>query len=306
MIFDTCAKFAEYGFNKSHSAPYALLTYQTAYMKANYPVEFLAASMTLDMGNTDKLAEFRAEAERLAIKVEPPSINRSGVEFEVEGNTIYYALAALRGVGRQAIDTVLAARGESPFTDLADFGRRSNPRAINKRVLESLAAAGAFDTIEPNRARAFAVVDAVLATAQRTQDNATLGQSELFSGPTSSAPMVVPAVEPWLPAERLQREYEAVGFFLTGHPLDDYAAALKRLRVQSWAEFSRAVKAGASAGRVAGTVESRAPSGAPRPATRWGSSACPIQPAITRRCCFRKAWRNTATCSSPAPRCCCS
>ncbi len=112
VIFDTCAKFAEYGFNKSHSAPYALLTYQTAYMKANYPVEFLAASMTLDMGNTDKLAEFRAEAVRLGIKVEPPSINRSDVEFEVEGNTIYYALAALRGVGRQAVQSILDARGE--------------------------------------------------------------------------------------------------------------------------------------------------------------------------------------------------
>ena len=141
VIFDTCAKFAEYGFNKSHSAPYALLTYQTAYMKANYPVEFMAASMTLDMGNTDKLAEFRDEAERLGIKVEPPSVNRSGVEFEVDGNTIHYALAALRGVGRQAVETIIAARGERAFADLSDFGRRINPRAVNKRVLESLAAA---------------------------------------------------------------------------------------------------------------------------------------------------------------------
>src|SRR5580704_10694657 len=109
-IFDACAKFAEYGFNKSHSAPYALLTYQTAYLKANNPVEFLAASMTLSMDNTDKLAEFRAEAERLGIKVEPPSINRSGEEFDVEGNTIHYALAALRGVGRQAVESVIATR----------------------------------------------------------------------------------------------------------------------------------------------------------------------------------------------------
>ncbi|MGA9324369.1 MAG: DNA polymerase III subunit alpha, partial [Xanthobacteraceae bacterium] len=120
-IFEACAKFAEYGFNKSHSAPYALLTYQTAYLKANYPVEFLAASMTLSMGNTDKLAEFRAEAERIAIKVEPPSINRSGVEFDVAGNTIHYARAALRGVGRQAVESIIAARGERPFTDLGDF-----------------------------------------------------------------------------------------------------------------------------------------------------------------------------------------
>jgi DNA polymerase-3 subunit alpha len=256
-IFDTCAKFAEYGFNKSHSAPYALLTYQTAYMKANYPVEFLAASMTLEMGNTDKLAEFRAEAERLGIRVEPPSISRSAVEFEVAGNTIYYALAALRGVGRQAVESVVAARGERPFADLVDFGRRINPRAVNKRVLESLVAAGAFDAIESNRAAAFAAVNRLLATAQRTQDDAALGQSELFGGGGGAAPIVVPSIEPWLPAERLQREYEAVGFFLTGHPLDDYATALKRLRVQSWSEFARAVKSGTGAGRVAGTVIAR-------------------------------------------------
>ncbi len=256
-IFDTCAKFAEYGFNKSHSAPYALLTYQTAYMKANYPVEFLAASMTLAMGDTDKLAEFRAEAERLGIKVEPPSVNRSGVEFDVDGNTIHYALAALRGVGRQAVDSIIAARAERPFTGLGDLAARINPRAVNKRVLESLVAAGAFDPIEGNRARAFAAVDAMLGTAQRTHEDAVIGQSELFGGAAAPAPIMLPEVEPWLPAERLQREFEAVGFFLSGHPLDDYAAALKRLRVQSWAEFTRAVKAGAGAGRVAGTVVAR-------------------------------------------------
>ena len=176
-IFDLLARFADYGFNKSHAAAYALVAYQTAYMKANYPVEFMAASMTLDMGNTDKLAEFRDEAERLGIKLEPPSINRSDIEFEVEGNTIYYALAALRGVGRQAVESIVAARGERAFADLADFGGRINPRALNKRVLESLAAAGAFDCIEPNRARAFAAVDAILATAQRTQDDIARGQS---------------------------------------------------------------------------------------------------------------------------------
>jgi len=213
--------------------------------------------MTLDMGNTDKLAEFRDEAERLGIKLEPPSINRSDIEFEVEGNTIYYALAALRGVGRQAVESIVAARGERAFADLADFGCRINPRALNKRVLESLGAAGAFDCVEPNRARAFAAVDAILATAQRTQDDIARGQSELFGAATAHSPIAISAMEPWLPAERLQREYDAIGFFLSGHPLDDYAAALKRLRVQSWGEFSRAVKNGVGAGRVAGTVVSR-------------------------------------------------
>jgi DNA polymerase-3 subunit alpha len=256
-IFDLLERFAEYGFNKSHAAAYALVAYQTAFMKANYPVEFLAATMTLDMGNTDKLAEFRAEAERLGIAVDPPSINRSAVDFEVDGNTIIYALAALKGVGKQAVEAIIAARSTREFADLADFTARVNPRAVNKRVLESLAAAGAFDAFEKNRARVFAVIDVVLARAQRAHETAAIGQSELFGGGATREQIVLPQVEPWLPAERLRREYEAVGFFLSGHPLDDYAAVLKKLRVQPWAEFARAVKAGATAGRVAATVVSR-------------------------------------------------
>jgi len=256
-IFELLERFADYGFNKSHAAAYALVAYQTAYMKANYPVEFLAASMTLDMNNTDKLAEFRAEAERLGIKIIPPSVNRSGVEFDVAGNTIHYALAALKGVGRQAVETVVTARRERPFADISDFAGRMNPRAVNKRVLESLVAAGAFDDLERDRARAFAAVDAVLAAAQRAHEAATLGQSELFGGPSAREPLAIPASQPWLSAERLQREYDAIGFFLTGHPLDEYAPLLRGLSVQSWADFSRSVKAGVTAGRVAATVVSR-------------------------------------------------
>src|SRR2546429_246611 len=170
-IFELLARFADYGFNKSHAAAYALVAYQTAFMKANYPVEFLAASMTLDMGNTDKLSEFRAEAERLGVKVEAPSVNRSGVDFEVEGSTVHYALAALKGVGRQAVEAIIQARGERPFADLSDFAARIKPHAVNKRVLESLAAAGAFDALEPNRARGFSAVDPMLAGAPRTPDD---------------------------------------------------------------------------------------------------------------------------------------
>jgi len=257
-IFEACAKFAEYGFNKSHSAPYALITYQTAYMKANHPVEFLAASMTYDMANTDKLSEFRAEAQRLGVKVEPPSINRSAVQFEVENGTIHYALAALKGVGTQAVEAIVEARGQRPFADVTDFAGRVNPRAINKRVLESLAAAGAFDALEQNRARVHAGVDAILAAAQRRHEDAELGQSELFGGAMAREQIPLPAVQAWLPAERLQREFEAIGFFLSGHPLDDYAAILERLKVQRWSAFCNSVKQGATAGRVAGTVVSRA------------------------------------------------
>jgi DNA polymerase-3 subunit alpha len=257
QIFELLERFADYGFNKSHAAAYALVAYQTAYMKANHPVEFIAASMTLDMGNTDKLAEFRAEAVRLGIKVEPPSVNRSGVEFDVAGNAIYYALAALKGVGRQAVEAIVAARADHPFTDLADFARRINPRAVTKRVLERLAAAGAFYCFERERERAVAAVDVILAAAQRAHESATVGQNELFGGPAAREALAIPAAAPWLPAERMQKEYDAIGFFLTGHPLDDYAPLLKGLRLQSWGELARAVKAGATAGRVAATVVSR-------------------------------------------------
>ncbi len=256
-IFELLERFADYGFNKSHAAAYALVAYQTAYMKANYPVEFIAASMTLDMGNTDKLSEFRAEAERIGIKVDPPSINRSDVAFEVDGNTIIYALAALKGVGREAVKSIIAARANGPFADLADFAARINPRAVNKRVLESLAQAGAFDEFDKNRARVLAAVEKVMGIAQRTHETEAVGQNDFFGGSGKAEPIALPQVEPWLPAEKLRREYEAVGFFLSGHPLDDYTAVLKKLRVQSWAEFSRAVKNGATAGKVAGTVVSR-------------------------------------------------
>ena len=257
-IFELLAKFADYGFNKSHAAAYALVSYHTAYMKAHYPVEFIAASMTLDLNNTDKLSEFRSEAQRLGIKVEAPNINRSGPTFEVGDGTIYYALAALKGVGPQAIELIVEERSKTgAFTSLADFAARVSPRAVNKRIIESLAAAGAFDSLEPNRARVFAGADAILAACQRSHEAATSGQNDMFGSASDAPSIVLPQIEPWLPAERLRREYDAIGFFLSGHPLDDYATVLKRLRVQSWAEFSRAVKTGATAGKVAATVVSR-------------------------------------------------
>jgi DNA polymerase-3 subunit alpha len=261
-IFDLLAKFADYGFNKSHAAAYALVSYQTAYLKANYPVEFLAASMTLELDNTDKLSEFRREAERLGIKVEAPSINRSGVVFEVhydgeEQGVIRYALAALKGVGRQAVEGLVAARGEKPFRDLEDFARRFNPRLVNKRTLEALIAAGAFDALEPDRARAFAAIDAIMAVAAQAAEEIASGQGDLLGGAAAPQPLRIPPYEPWLPAQRLQKEYDAAGFFLTGHPLDEYGALLEKLRVQRWSDFARAVRGGASMGRLAATVLDR-------------------------------------------------
>ena len=260
-IFDACAKFAEYGFNKSHSAPYALITYQTAYLKANYPAEFMAASLTLDSGNTDKIAEFRREAIRLGVPVEVPSVNRSGVGFDVapggDKGRILYSLAALRGVGGAAVEHLVDARGDKPFRDLADFGRRINPKVVNKRVLESLIAAGALDELEPDRARLTAGVDRILGMATHVQESAAVGQSDMFGGAEDRQPLLLPVVDPWLAAEKLKREYDAVGFYLSAHPLDEYAAVLAKMRVQGWAEFSESVRRGASAGRLAATVTSK-------------------------------------------------
>ena len=258
-IFDLLAKFADYGFNKSHAAAYAVVAYQTAYLKANFPVEFLAASMTLDMGNTDKLSEFRRDAERLGIKVLPPAINRSGVEFDVANGAIHYALGAIKGVGRAAVESVVTARqAAGPFKDLADFARRIDTKLVNRRTIEALIAAGAMDALEPERARAMAAIDGMLALSNRTREAALGGQSELFGGGMVQEAFRIPPVEPWAPAERLRREHDAVGFFLSGHPLDEYEHVLKRLRVQRFADFAQTVRAnGTSVAKVAASVIDR-------------------------------------------------
>ncbi len=154
QIFEQAEKFAGYGFNKGHAAAYAQVAYQTAFLKANYPVEFLAASMTLDIGNTDRLNIFRQEAQRLGVKVAPPDINRSEAVFacDAAANAVFYALAAVKGVGRQAMDHVAEERrANGPFKSLSDFARRVDPRLVNKRAFDNLARAGAFDSLNPNR-----------------------------------------------------------------------------------------------------------------------------------------------------------
>ncbi|CAG1010992.1 MAG: DNA polymerase III subunit alpha [Rhizobiaceae bacterium] len=259
FIFDLLAKFADYGFNKSHAAAYAIVSYQTAYLKAHYPVEFLAASMTLDMSNTDKLADFRQDAMRLGIEVVPPSVTTSHRAFEVGDNRIYYSLAALKGVGEAAVDHIVAKRAERPFGSLADFCERVDPRIVGKRVFESLIAAGALDCFGYDRAQMMAGVERMTALASRAQEDANSGQSDIFGlAAAGSAPTLhLPQAESWLPAETLHREFQTVGFYLSAHPLDEYRTALARMRVQSWAEFSAAVKRGATAGRLAGTVTTK-------------------------------------------------
>lgn len=258
-IFEACAKFAEYGFNKSHSAPYAYISYQTAWLKANHPVEFIAASMSLDMGNTDKLQMFRREAQRLGITIVRPSINASGIDFAVKEGVILYSLAALKNVGQGAIDHLVEARkADGPFTSLGDFARRINPHVLNKRALESLVKAGAFDPLHSDRARVFDGLEALLAMASRTSEEAEIGQHDLFGGALSvPEDVVLPQREPWLPMERLAQEFEAVGFYLSGHPLDDYMKPLANLGVDTFASFREKALKGATAGKLAGTVTHR-------------------------------------------------
>jgi DNA polymerase-3 subunit alpha len=255
-IFELVAKFAGYGFNKSHAAGYALIAYQTAYLKANYPTEFLAASMTLDMGNADKLSGFAQDARRLGLRIEPPAINRSEVDFLPGDGAIRYSLAALKNVGRQAVEHLTEEReARGPFRDVSDFARRINPRLINKRALETLAAAGALDELRIDRATAFANVDRIIAAGNRSVEATAEGQDDLFSGAEQVPPPIeLRPAKPWVPTDRLSREFEAVGFFLTGHPLDDYHDVLEALGAEKWVEFAAKARTRRVVGTLAGTV----------------------------------------------------
>lgn len=258
-IFDLLAKFADYGFNKSHAAAYALVSYQTAYLKAHYPVEFLAASMTYDMSNTDKLNDFRHEAERLGIKVTPPSVQTSFRVFEVGDNEIYYSLAAIKGVGEPAVDHIVACRGDRPFENLEDFCERTDPRIVNRRVWESLTNAGALDCFGIAREALIAGLDTIIARSQRLAEDQSSGQIDIFgmvSGPREA--LLLPQATPWIGAEKLHREFQSVGFYLSAHPLDEYKALLEKMRVQKWSAFAASVlKRKSGAGRLAGTVNAK-------------------------------------------------
>ena len=258
QIFEQAAKFAGYGFNKGHAAAYAQVAYQTAYLKANYPVEFLAASMTLDIGNTDRLNVFRQEAQRLGVRVLQPDVNRSEAVFtcDAEAGVVYYALAAVKGVGRQAMDAVVAERVQNgPFTSPADFARRVDPKLVNKRAFESLARAGAFDALNPNRRQMVESSDVLLSSAQRNAREREVGQATLFGGPAEASEDVrLAPVADWLAHERLSEEFSAMGFYLTGHPLDAYEAALKRLGAVSYASLAEDRRRSGFKAVLAGTM----------------------------------------------------
>ena len=255
-IFELVDKFAGYGFNKSHAAAYAVLAYQTAYLKANHPVEFIAASMSLDMGNTEKLNIYAQETRNNDIEILPPCVNNSYPDFIPDGQGIRYSLAALKNVGRSAVEHICQERLENgEFKTLADFAGRINPKFVNKRALETLAAAGAFDALHPNRAEVHGNVEMIAAQAQRMAADRLAGQNDLFAsgdGEAGGTSLDIKPVGRWLPSDQLAHEFDAVGFFLSGHPLDEYSDALAALGVVSWAAFEQ--EGTAKSGLLAGTA----------------------------------------------------
>ncbi|MDX2238168.1 MAG: DNA polymerase III subunit alpha [Hyphomonadaceae bacterium] len=241
-IFDLVAEFAGYGFNKSHAAAYAVIAYQTAYLKANYPVAFVAASMSLDLSNSDKLASFHQDARRIGVTVLAPDINASLADFSVEahgdGLAVRYALGAVRNVGLAAMESLAAERARGgPFKSLHDFAERLDAKTVNRRQLENLAKAGAFDALEPERARAFAAAEVIAQEAARAAEARASAQASLFGAEEPAVRAVMPKAPAWSAQERLDYERESVGFYLSGHPLSAFYADAPSGKFMTYADI---------------------------------------------------------------------
>ncbi len=238
-LFDLMAKFAEYGFNKSHSAAYAMITYQTAYCKAHFPRAFMAAHLSANLADTDKIAGYIAECRALGIAVRPPAINTSGVSFTLEDDAIRFGLAAIKNIGVGLVEGILAARAQGgPFTDLFDFCRRTATLNVNRRALEVLIKAGAFDGLGPSRAVLLASSDDALAEAQRAARDAEMGQLALFGDDPVATKAVWRQVPDWPESDKLGYERETLGFYVSGHPLTQYAERLDRFATCRIADLS--------------------------------------------------------------------
>ncbi|MDP3960321.1 MAG: DNA polymerase III subunit alpha, partial [Pseudorhodobacter sp.] len=257
-VFDLLEKFANYGFNKSHAAAYGVVSYQTAWLKANHPVEFMAAVMNGDIHQTDKLAVYKREVDKLGLRTVPPSVNHSLATFTVADGAVVYALGALKGVGVEAMQAIVAARAGQPFTSLFDLARRADLKRVGKRALEMLARAGAFDSLDANRARVFEALDALVAYSAAAHEARASAQVSLFG--EAGADLPEPRLanrDDWPPAERLGEEHQAIGFYLTGHPLDDYMAALRRRAVLTLSEIRLRAEGMPVLAKIAGSVAGR-------------------------------------------------
>ena len=257
-VFDLLEKFANYGFNKSHAAAYAVVSYQTAWLKANHPVEFMAAVMNCDIHLTDKLAVYMREVDKLGIKTVAPCVNASLATFSVKDGAVVYALGALKGVGVEAMKLIVEGRGTKPFATLYDLARRVDLKRVGKRPMEMLARAGAFDVLDPNRARVFEGLDALVAYSAATHEARNSSQVSLFGEAGADLPEPrLAGRDDWLPVERLSQEHLAIGFYLSGHPLDDYMVPLKRKGVLTLTELTLAAQNGAMVAKIAGSISSK-------------------------------------------------
>ena len=258
-VFDLLEKFANYGFNKSHAAAYAVVSYQTAWLKANHPVEFMAGVMNCDIHLTDKLGTYFQEVKKgLGIDYVPPCVNRSQATFDVAGGKLVYALGALKNVGVEAMKLIVEGRGAKPFATLFDVARRVDLKRVGKRPLEMLARAGAFDVLDPNRRRVFESLDPLVSYSAAIHEQKSSSQVSLFGEAGDDLPEPrLPRCDDWLPAERLAEEFKAIGFYLSGHPLDDYLPALKRKQVLTLDEVAAKAERGPFIGRMAGVVAGR-------------------------------------------------
>ena len=252
-VFDLLEKFANYGFNKSHAAAYAVVSYQTGWLKANHPVEFMAGVMNCDIHLTDKLSVYADEVRRgLDIEIVPPCVNRSDATFTVDQGRLVYGLGALKNVGSDAMRLIVEARGKKPFVTLFDFARRVDLKRVGKRPLEMLARAGAFDELDVNRRRVFDGLEALVGYSAAVHESRASSQVSLFGegGDDLPEPRLLPVAD-WMPAERLAEEHKAIGFYLSGHPLDDYLRALRRRDAMTLAELQgKAERHGAAVARV--------------------------------------------------------
>jgi DNA polymerase-3 subunit alpha len=240
-IFEKIETFASYGFNRSHAAAYALTTYTTAYLKAHYPCEFMAALMSLDMDDVDKTYKNIAALREMKIRIAPPDVNRSGVKFTVVDGEIRYGLGAIRGLGTKAAETILNARKSGgPFAGLLDFAARIDPQNLNRRVIEALIKCGGFDSIAAGRAELMAQVDDALRFAQRNNEASTGNQIGLFAAMPAPKPVKRGSVEEWSSKDKLKAEKEVLGFYVTGHPLDKHERELWLIGDLTTADLSAA------------------------------------------------------------------
>jgi DNA polymerase III subunit alpha len=241
-LFDLMAYFAGYGFNKSHSTAYALIAYQTAYLKALYPREFMAACVTFETGNPDQMTLYLQEISEMHLSLELPNINLSEMEFTATLDGIVFGLQGIKNLGNTAIDSILAERAVKPFTDLLDFCKRVDLRVVNKRVIENLIYAGAMDSLPGNRAQKMAELDKIIALAHDHQEQQKTGQMGLFGAPVPGAGGVATApsftfqpLEDWTTKEKLEKEKEVAGFYLSTHPLKSYPA-ISWLQTETFAQ----------------------------------------------------------------------